>query len=193
MPTKKPRLLITLEQRPYDVLKVISQTSGKPMSAFVSELLDGAMPTLERMAVTFQKIKQAQDGERARFLETIDAAQTELEPVIMEAIGQFDLFMGKIDDAVEGKARIPEGKPALPDAASATPPTNRGVTPDRTNNLQPSNGKGLKGVLKKQVLKKVAVSNGHKSGSCTCIVTKHERQENKTCPVHAAKGESHAV
>ena len=64
MATGKPRITITLDEANYRVLKAISECSGQPMSKFVAELLDGARPTLERMAVTFQKIKQAQDQER---------------------------------------------------------------------------------------------------------------------------------
>ena len=185
MATTKPRINVTLEQRSYDVIKSISETSGRPMSSFISELLEGAMPTLERMAVTFQKIKQAQDGDRARFLETIDEAQAEIEPVVMEAIGQFDLFMGKIDAAVEGKARGGAADTAVPATAAPIPRTNRGVTPIGPKPLQPSAPKALKAVQKKEVLKKVK--------GCTCHVTKWERQENKTCPVHSKGVKSHAI
>lgn len=164
MPTKKPRILITLPQRSYDILKSISDTSGRPMSSFVAELLDGAMPTLERMAVTFQKIKQAQDLERSSFLAAVDDAQAVIEPAVMAAIGQFDLFMGKIDAAADGSGRRPTAKAAKSSAASPIPRTNRGVTPIRANQPQPNNGKALKAVRKKEVSKKVGVSNEHKAG-----------------------------
>lgn len=162
MPTKKPRLNITLEQRSYDVIKSISETSGRPMSSFVSELLEGAMPTLERMAVTFQKIKNAQDVERTTFLAAVDDAQAVIEPLVMEAIGQFDMFMGKIDAAVDGR-RMPAPAGAFrPSAAASSPLTNRGVTPKKQTHTKPSNSKGLKVVSKKEVLKKVSIANEHK-------------------------------
>lgn len=165
MPTKKPRILITLEQRSYDVLKSISETSGRPMSSFVSELLEGAMPTLERMAVTFQKIKQAQDSERATFLAAVDDAQSVIEPVVMEAIGQFDLFMGRVDaaaDAVSAKGgpRL-RGVPSAASAAVPVPRTNRGVTPTQPKRPQPNSGKALKVVSKNEVSKKSSAPNEH--------------------------------
>ena len=55
----------------------------------------------ERMAATFQKIKRAQDAERARFLESVDEAQAAIEPVVMQTLGQFDLFLGAIDRAAD--------------------------------------------------------------------------------------------
>ena len=152
MPTKKPRIAITLPQPTFDILNSISKTSGRPMSAFVADLLEGAKPTLERMAVTFQKIKQAQDVERSTFLDSVSDAQAAIEPVVMEAIGQFDLFMDKIDAAVEERARHPEGMAAGPiSAAVFTPSTNRGVTNPKPKQLQPSTGKALKGVSKREV------------------------------------------
>lgn len=168
MATTKPRITVTLNQRCYDIIKSISESSGKPMSGFVSEMLEAASPTLERMAVTFQKIKHAQDSERSKFIDSIDDAQSALEPVVMESIGQFDLFLAKVDaaaDAVSAKGGPrSRGVPSTASAAVPTPGTNRGVTPIRTKQPQPSNAKALKPVLKIKVLKKVAVSNEHKSG-----------------------------
>ena len=53
MATTKPRITITLNDTSYAVLKAISECSGQPMSTFVTEMLDSARPTLERMAATF--------------------------------------------------------------------------------------------------------------------------------------------
>ena len=158
MATTKPRITITLNDKSYAVLKAISECSGQPMSTFVTEMLDSARPTLERMAATFQKIKRAQDAERARFLESVDDAQAALEPVVMETLGQFDLFMGKIDRAFEGRglgggceAAAPS---PLPSAAAASPLTNRGDTPTRVHASKPKNGKASGAVLKNRVSKK---------------------------------------
>lgn len=193
MPTKKPRLNITLEQRSYDIIKSISETSGQPMSTFLAELVQSAMPTLERMAVTFQKVKAAQDMERATFLAAVDDAQSVIGPAVTAALGQFDLFMDKVDAAAD-VAVVPALAGALDSAAACPiPRTNRGVTPLREKQPQPNTGKASKAVSKKEVSKKVGVSKEHKPEGCTCTVTAHERQENKTCPVHSRKGKRHAV
>jgi len=154
MATAKPRITITLEQHTYDVLKVISECGDKTMSGFVAELLDAAMPTLERMAVTFQAIKSAQEAERQKFLSSIDRAQAALEPVVANTLGQFDLFMGAVEKAVEGRG-VPARGEALPTTgAHSSPPTNRGDTPTKAKQRKPSSGKASGAVSKKEVLKK---------------------------------------
>ena len=127
MATTKPRITITLDPKTYNVLKVISDCGDKTMSGFVAELLDAAMPTLERMAVTFQAIKNAQEAERQKFLSSIDRAQAALEPAVMQAVGQFDLFLSALDDAATGRGAPARGE-ALPAAANPRPVT-RGSTP----------------------------------------------------------------
>ena len=102
MATTKPRITITLNQRTYEVIKAIGELGGQPMSAFVSEMLDSALPTLERMAATFQAVKTAQTAERGKFLSSLDRAQAALEPAVMEAVGQFDLFLAR-GRAVSGR------------------------------------------------------------------------------------------
>lgn len=158
MATTKPRITITLNDKSYAVLKAISECSGQPMSTFVTEMLDSARPTLERMATTFQKIKRAQDAERARFLENMDEAQAAIEPVVMQTLGQFDLFLGRIEQAAEGMGgggSCGAAAPApLPSAGSASPPTNRGDTPTRAHASKPKNGKASGAVLKNAVSKK---------------------------------------
>lgn len=158
MATAKPRITVTLDQHTYDVLKVISECGGQPMSAFVSEMLDSARPTLERMAATFQKIKQAQDAERSRFLESVDEAQAALEPVVMHTLGQFDLFLGAVENAVDGMVagggRVAGAPSAIPSAPARSPSTNRGDTPTRGKSRKASSGKASGVVLKKEVLKK---------------------------------------
>ena len=158
MATTKSRITITLNDKSYAVLKAISECSGQPMSTFVTEMLDSARPTLERMAATFQKIKRAQDAERARFLESVDDAQSALEPVVMETLGQFDLFMGKIDRAIEGRGARDGGAAGaltpLPSASVPSPPTNRGDTPTKGKQRKASSGKASKAVGTRAVSKK---------------------------------------
>lgn len=127
MATNKPRITITLDPKTYNVLKVISDCGDKTMSGFVAELLDAAMPTLERMAVTFQAIKTAQVAEQQKFLSSMDRAQAALEPSVMQAIGQFDLFLASVEGAVSGRGAPACGE-ALPGAADPRLVT-RGSTP----------------------------------------------------------------
>lgn len=160
MATAKPRITITLTDRQHQVLRVISECGGKPMSTFIVEMLDAALPTLERMAVTFQKVKHAQDMERSKFLESMDRAQAAIEPVVMEAVGQFDLFLGSIEQAVEGAGDDNGKRSALsspaPHEQPPSPPTNRGATHPQGERSKRRQDKGIQPISDKKVLKKKA-------------------------------------
>lgn len=127
MATTKPRITVTLTQRQHDVLRVISDCGGQPMSAFISDMLEQALPVLERMAESFCKIKAAQDEQKKRIVEELDQAQAEVEPVLEQVLGQFDLFMTKIEQAAGAAASGARERAGA--AAHSTPVTNRGVTP----------------------------------------------------------------
>lgn len=181
MATSKPRITVTLTYRQHEVLRTISECGGSSMSTVIAELLEVSLPTLERMAATFQQLRKATEIERSKVVEAMADAQSALEPLALAAAGQFDLFLGKLEGAAAPALSV-AGTAA---AAPLSPSTNRGDTPHAGKGLEGSSGKGLKGVLKKQVLKK--------SGVCTCVITEHERQENKACPVHFPKGRKNAV
>lgn len=138
MATNKPRITITLSKHQHDVLRAISECGGQPMSTFVSEMLEAALPTLQRMAVTFQKVKQAQVQERGKFLESMDRAQAAIEPVVMNMVDQFDLFLNRMDEAAGGAPDGSGATPAAPSAAAAAPTTNRGATPRRAKTAKPT-------------------------------------------------------
>jgi len=138
MATTKPRITVTLTERQHEVISAIAKLGGGTMSGFIGEMLESALPTLERMAATFQKVKEAQDQERGRFLASMDRAQAALEPVVMEAVGQFDLFLGQIERAADGADDGSEATPAAPSAAAESPPTNRGATPKRAKADKPT-------------------------------------------------------
>ena len=142
MATTKPRITVTLSQRQHDVLRVISDCGGQPMSAFISDMLEQALPVLERMAESFRKIKAAQDEQKKRIVEELDQAQAEVEPVLEQVLGQFDLFMTKIEQAAGAAASgARERAGAAAAAAPSTPVTNRGVTPSRVKGRKSAPGK----------------------------------------------------
>ncbi|MDZ4284191.1 MAG: hypothetical protein U1C04_25965 [Hydrogenophaga sp.] len=180
MATTKPRITISLTPRQHQVIKVMSDSSGKSMSAFIGEMLEAALPTLERMAVTLQKIKQAQDQERSKFIESMDDAQSALEPYVLDTIGQFDLFLGKIERAVDGEGVPAAGGEVSAAIAAPGPRTNRGVTPNSKKPSPPLSPKASSRFSKSKVFQKPE--------GCTCTYTDHERMENRACPVHKGRG-----
>jgi len=138
MATTKPRITVTLTKRQHEVLRSISENSNQPMSTFISEMLEAALPTLERMAVTFQRVKEAQQAERTRFLDSMDRAQAAIEPVVLNAVGQFDLFLASIEEAVGTGAPVRERAGAPVPTAPSAPATNRGATPRKGKAAVPS-------------------------------------------------------
>ena len=139
MATTKPRITITLDQRTYDVIKAISELGGQSMSAFVSDMLDSALPTLERMAATFQAVNAAQTAERKKFLSSLDRAQAALEPAVMKAVGQVDLFLAAVETAATDSARPADIDPR-PVTRGSTPLQNKRNKAPRTS-AKPSIGK----------------------------------------------------
>ena len=141
MTITKPRITITLSHRQYEVLKAISDNSGQAMSTFVTELLDQTLPVLERMAESFRKIKAVQDEQKKRIVDELEVAQSAIEPILGHVLGQFDLFMSR----VEGAAGVaPDGGGAGAVAALDAPPTpvtNRGVTPTQGKGRKAAPGK----------------------------------------------------
>lgn len=162
MATQKPRITITITQRQHDLFKAISGFSGQPMSAFIGEMLEAATPTLERMASTLQKVKTAQEKERSRFIEGLGEAQAALEPIVMNTIGQFDLFMGKIERSLGDEGDPACGGASSPNDPLPAPATNRGATDPSAGRRKPKRSKAEKPNQKPAVLKKTAATTGHK-------------------------------
>lgn len=157
MATSKPRITISLTKHQHAILKSIADSGGASMSGMLGEFIESAMPTFERMAATFQQLRKANDKERARIAEALGEVQTALEPIAMEAVGQWDLFLsqGAVNKvAVAGRSRTEEEPTG---GGDLSPLTNRGVTPKTTTPSKASSTSVLKPVLKKKVLKKDAV------------------------------------
>lgn len=156
MATTNPRITITLTKRQHEVLRSISDTSGKPMSSFLSELVEGTMPMLERMAVTFQKIHAAQQVERQRFVEELDETQAALEPIALAAVGQFDLFMAKVEARADAVTDAALAAPARRPNARSAPSTNRGATPPQGKGRKPLQDKAGSSVSHAKLSRKKA-------------------------------------
>lgn len=59
MPTKKPRLAITLTPESRDALERLTQASGIASSQFVSQLIHDSVPVLNAMAAAFAEAKKS--------------------------------------------------------------------------------------------------------------------------------------
>lgn len=149
MATKKPRITITLSERQHDVLRAITQATGGSMSSVLVEVLEMSMPTFERMAVTFQRLRVARNLERDKVLGALEEAQNAIEPIALMAVGQADLFLARVEALADRPSRSEERS-----ASSRPPPTNRGVTPLPQKPLKPSTGAASRPVRKPTVTRK---------------------------------------
>lgn len=129
MATNKPRITVTLTPSQHRILKALSGYTGQSMSAYVSEMLAVSEPTLERMAATFQRLKQASDLRKQAIVAQLEEAQAVFEPLAMSAVEQSDLFLMRLEEAATGAppARPVDGRTGRTGDA-ASPLTNRGVT-----------------------------------------------------------------
>lgn len=154
MPTIKPRVMVTLEKRQFEVLSAICAGTGQPMSGILREFVDQAMPVLERMAVTFSKLRNLRDQEKANLVESLESAQAAFEPIAQEAVGQFDLFLAKVERGRGMGGSTRSGGPSRPAAKVRTPRTNRGVTPHPKKPARSSTGAASQPFRRKKVFPK---------------------------------------
>lgn len=153
-----PRITITLSDHQHKLFKSISSYTGKPMSTSISELLEAAIPVLERSAAVFQRIHEQQQREKERITSELTQVQDALEPIAAQFLNQFDMFLGRIapekEQDAEGKGAPVHGA-CLPSATQPlTPHTNRGDTPPLGDTLKPAPSKALRSVKSAKVLKK---------------------------------------
>lgn len=126
MATNKPRMTITLEPKVYAALKAFSDGTGQPMSQFITQVMDQALPALERLALIVQQAKRAQP----EALEQIKANLSKIDRVAHRSLGSietaFDLFAEP--PPALARARRSTRRPAAESAPSASCPpiSNRG-------------------------------------------------------------------
>lgn len=98
MPTKNPRINITVKPERYELLKRLASHQGTTMSGLVSETMEMMYPVMERVCVVLEAAKMAQESSKDGLRKTIAKAEAELLPMLYEAVGQFDMF---VDDAAK--------------------------------------------------------------------------------------------
>lgn len=160
MATTNPRITITISPNQHRILKAMSEFSGKSMSSVVAEFLDEVEPVLERMALSFRRIKEASDMQRQRIKSSLDDVQSTLEPMLAEIQGQTDLFFGQIERAAGVPGEEAHAVPPGTRRRAKSPPTNRGVTPQPGNKPKPKSRKASGGISSRSVPKKKGGSGG---------------------------------
>jgi len=139
MPTKNPRLTITLQPSLAAQLRTLSELTGSSQSSLIAELLDGSGPVFDRMIQVLQAAKTAKEAMKGRLVADMEEAQTKMEGALGIAMEGFDLFTGSLLDEAElvtRRARSERGATRqrgariAAGAAAPTPISNRGVRSD---------------------------------------------------------------
>jgi hypothetical protein len=153
MPTKNPRLTITLQPSLAAQLRRLSELTGNSQSALISELLSGSGVVFDRMIALLEAAQKAKESIRGRIAPELDAAQEKMQLALGLALEGFDdISASLLDEAEEvnrrSRKRVPgrasatvraagsagEGAPPRGEGATvreaATPLSNRGVRSD---------------------------------------------------------------
>ena len=136
MSTSKPRITITLEPHPYEVLRRLSAVNGNSMSSIITQLLDVGIGPLERMVVVAEQLQAMPQEARQEVSDSIHRAEAKLMPIMIDALDQADFFIRDAEARVvpplqkpsrEGSRLRGEGVGDLRVSAKKTPrPVTRG-------------------------------------------------------------------
>lgn len=100
MPSKNPRIALTVQPHRYELLKRLSEFQGTTMAGLISDTMEMMYPVMERVCVVLEAAKKAEQTSKEGFKESIAKAEAELLPIMYEAVSQFDMFVGEAAKAV---------------------------------------------------------------------------------------------
>ena len=93
MPTKNPRINLTLTPERYELLKRLAGYQSTTMAGIVSETMEMMYPVMERVCVVLEAAKRAQETSKEGFRDSIAKAEAEMLPLMYQAVDQFDMFV----------------------------------------------------------------------------------------------------
>lgn len=132
MPTKNPRLTMTLSPPLAAQLRRMSELTGNSQAALVSELLEGNSAVFDRLIRLLEAARDAKGEMVAQFVEDMNAAQTKIEQHLNLSLEALDVATPAADEVpslLEGVEKVkrragraaPEGpRPAGKPARTAT-------------------------------------------------------------------------
>lgn len=133
MPTARPRITITLTEQQYALLQQLSEFQGESMSAIVGDLIETAIPVMERIATVMEAASKAPKEMLDGLRESMERAESIVLEQMQGHIQQLDIFA--LEASGGGTGPLRSGGPVPPAVASRSsarrdtdPPTsNRGV------------------------------------------------------------------
>ena len=164
MPTKNPRLTITLEPSLAAQLRTLSELTGNSQSSLIADLLQGSGPVFDRMIQVLRAAQTAKEAMKGKLVADMEEAQTKMEGALGLVLDGFDVYTESLLDeaeAVTRRARRGDAAQRLAgaDAAQPTPISNRGVRldPKATKDIAQDRNK-----VRPKPVKRVSKSRGGK-------------------------------
>lgn len=127
MPTKNPRLTITLTPSLGAQLRTLSDLTGNSQSSLIADLLEGSGPVFDRMIEVLTAAKGATEAMRGKVANDLDKAQAKMEKQLGLAMEGFDAFSGSLLDESEAVTRRARKQAGGAPRRVVTPLSNRGV------------------------------------------------------------------
>lgn len=142
MPTKNPRLTITMTPSLSVQLRTLSDLTGNSQSSLIAELLEGSGPVFDRMIEVLQAARNAKEAMRGKVAQDLDVAQVKLEKQLGIVMETFDTFTGSLLDESEAVQRRARKQAVGAPRSRSTPLSNRGVrsTPKQPKTSSRSRG-----------------------------------------------------
>lgn len=172
MPTLKPRVQVTLEPSTHEVIERLAFLQGCSRGAVISGLIDSVAPALGRTVALLEAAREAPSQIRQGLIDVVQQLHGELVGVTGEASKEVQLCLDRLNDPAWQPPT--SGSVQNKEAAAAQAPNPRVVT----------RGSGIRHTTQPSAPKRVRKGSIPGVVGCTCVVTKHERQENPECPVH---------
>ncbi len=135
MPTKNPRLTVTLQPATSAQLSELSRLTGDSQSAIIADILEKSAPVFDRVIRVLSAAEEAKAELKGRMASDLDKAQAKIERQLGLALDGLDEYTGSLLDEVEAVRRRARRAPADGKRSAAagarrarsTPPSNRGV------------------------------------------------------------------
>jgi hypothetical protein len=139
MPTKKPRINITVEQSVYDALNAYSSVSEQSMSKIISDMLGQLLPVFQSLTEAIDVAKKIESHARADMLNSLESVVVDSENLYLGLVGS---VQGAVSALHAQGATAPQSVEGCggDDLGQSNPPfTNRGVrSKNRGKNSQNS-------------------------------------------------------
>lgn len=90
MPTKNPRLTMTLSPPIAEKLRRISELTGNSQASLISDLLEGCTAVFDRLILVLETAETAKDQMVSQFVDDMEVSQEELEQKFFLALAEFE-------------------------------------------------------------------------------------------------------